>query len=452
MREWLRSADNWIDRHRPLVLLGTAALTVIAVVLLDRITGAQLYERFFHPQACAPASKTPCDPIAWKDLFHAAVVLLGLPAAFWLWHWRDRNVRYQIENARKDINLKEFQEVQLRAAGALDEKLPAAAREQLQIAALHQLRGFLRGDYGPDFRRPAFELLLAGHASAIQRTGLWDKVEALLRQEDDKSLLEIDLDHVWRDASDALTAVDKVRMAIISDEWRAIFHSGFPLRGRVFDGIDLAGKQFPAELDLSGASFRMANLDEVVAPFVNLSSALLDRASANGANLALANLQGASLGATSFRGTKLDGAEIVALTRGTVFSAASMRAADLTNNDLRTICLDGADLTSAYLSNTNLTKASLNEAILDGANLYRANLSSANLRFASLKNAHLRQATVVGACLINNKLDGADLTDCGFDDSTEVIPLSGHNTVDDGHKLLRSLGARHVNDKPIMER
>ena len=39
------------------------------------------------------------------------ILIVSAPVAFVIWHFRDENNRQQIENQRKDINLKEFQKL-----------------------------------------------------------------------------------------------------------------------------------------------------------------------------------------------------------------------------------------------------------------------------------------------------------------------------------------------------
>lgn len=111
----------------------------------------------------------------------------------------------------------------MRAAGAFDDKLPVEAREQLQIAALHQLRGFLRGEYGDAFQRPAFELLLAGHASAMERIDLAKEVFDCRVAHNPADTIQSRMATVISSAKDRLTAVDRARLAILADEWEHIF-------------------------------------------------------------------------------------------------------------------------------------------------------------------------------------------------------------------------------------
>ena len=142
--------------------------------------------------------------------------------------------------------------MQLRAAGALDEKLPAEAREQLQIAALHQLREFLRGTYDDSFKRSAFELLLAGHAQAMRRIGLAERVVRVVAKKGGGSNWHKVLTTEIAEARKSMTAVDHARLVILADEWHAIFKSGFPLNDRCFDLIDLPDRTLPSGAILNG--------------------------------------------------------------------------------------------------------------------------------------------------------------------------------------------------------
>lgn len=289
MQDWLEKLDDWTNRHRPTALLAAVFVTVGLVALLSWITSSDLIQQLFDPKR-----ESVADVRFWSALIYTLAFVMGLPVAFLLWHWRDRNVRDQIENSRKDINLKEFLDVQRNAAGALDEKLPFEAREQLQIAALHQLRGFLRGDYGPGFKRPALELLLAGHAAAIYRIG----VPEVQKQISGKSGEQIKQAAVTLRAK--LTTVDRVRMAIIRDEAEHIFTRNNPLVGRRFDLLDLWNKKFPDDLILYGSHFFAADLYKT-----NLKSANLSHAFFQGADLSMVDFNGTDLHKVDFQGANL---------------------------------------------------------------------------------------------------------------------------------------------------
>lgn len=343
--KWLKKLRAAVDR--PYKLLAMVSMVVAGALLLDWWRDTELFHNLFFPKL----TTTP-EVQAWSARSYAAFFAAGLPAAFLLWHWRDRNMRDQIEeqrkqvlNARKDTNLKEFQEVQMRAAGALDEKLPSEAREQLQIAALHQLRGFLKGDYGPEFKRPAFELLLAGHAAAVHRIGV-PEVQA---QVPGKSLGEI------AKAVEVLRAklspIDLARMAIIRDEFEHVFTHAYPLRHRRFDLLDLSRKRFPAKLDMGNSHFFGVNLRE----------ARLERA-----NLYLAHLEGAGLSEADMQGLQC----FMAHLQGANLSETHLEGADFLGAHLQGAKLLGAHLEGALLAdmkidgNTDFSYCTINNAII----------------------------------------------------------------------------------------
>ncbi len=416
MGKWLKTAWEWfknagkrpktigklIDAHRAWVLLGVVAIVIVMVAFFNWLTDSDLFRKFFFPKICDQKFPASCDPLAWKDLFQAAVLILGVPVAFCLWHWRDRNVRDQIETARKDINLKEFQEVQLRAAGALDENLLAEAREQLQIAALHQLRGFLRGEYGKSFQRPAFELLLAGHAAAMERIGLAKAIADWRANNPPADTIRKELREAITTAKQRLTAVERARMAIMADEWEGIFRHGWPLTKRNFDLIDLSDRKLPKGLDLQGSSFC-------------------------GAHLWGAHLEGASL-------------------RWAHLAGADLRGAHLAGANLNWAHLAGANLYEAHLAGANLLMAHL-----EGANLNWAHLEDADLRGAHLEGADLRGAHLEGANLYG--IDPATIRGCKrarYNDHTIFVDPADWRksvlTAEEVREQWRAKGARHVDE------
>jgi uncharacterized protein YjbI with pentapeptide repeats len=343
---WIEKLDEWANVHRPLALLSTAAASVAVVVLINLGAGADLFEQLFYPKR-----DTVADVRFWSALVYALSLAIGLPVAFLLWHWRDRNVRDQIENGRKDINLKEFQEVQLRAAGVLDEKMPSEAREQLQIAALHQLRSFLRGEYGSSFKRPALELLLAGHAAAISRVGV-SSVQKQVR-ESSKYYSRMDVDDVLEALISKLSPVDRERMIIIRDEFAAIFNLQFPLKSRRFDLLDFDRIHFPPKIDLSGSHFF-------------------------GAEFFGADLQ-----------------EVIL--KNTHFEFAMLTTANLRESDCRWSSFRNADLREADMEESNFYDSHLECAALTGASLRGAKFHRVNFNYSTrFGNAFFDNKTVFG--------------------------------------------------------
>ena len=404
MLQWWRihwgRAKHWrwqADRPYRLIAFAVLPLVIVAIAerllangdlkwLRDWIKESSLYGPLFFPGE---------EAIVWKDRLQGVILLLGLPVAFCLWYWRDRNVRDQIENSRKDINLKEFQEVQMRAAGAMDENLPEAARRQLQIAALHQLRGFLRGEYGESFRRSAFELLLAGHAAAMEEIGT-DAVRAIFHNKK-----PYNFEKIVAELQGKLSPVARERMAIISDELKAIFLSGFPLSGRNFDLLTLKIPYSPKKLDLSRCTFLNANLRDSILVEANMRDARLEM--------------------------------------------ASVVCADFRDVDFTHARLSAADMSWMVSANCSFRSANLDRANLSYAHLLGADLMETSLREANMRNAKLRGASFLG----DNWKEVFELTFAKFDDSTKMAIYWDNLTIEQINAVrdeFRVLGARHDND------
>ena len=339
-KDW-RSALIYNPR-RPLGVLLAFAIPVLIMMWLDIPLG-ELQCRLRELVKGGEDS----DPLSWQ----IALLLFGAPVAFILWLYRDINAQANLENQRKDINLKEFQEIQMRAAGAMDESLPEKARETLQIAAIHQLRPFLRGEYGASFRRPAWELLKARLAISAGQNG-YDNISALTGQ--DRPLLDTkklgnDNQAIAVEFRDALAkinpnAVTLAERAIISEESTYIFRKDLPLTQTRLDGMNL-----------SRALIMKANLRDTSFIGANLKAAHLEGASLFWAHLEGANLFGAHLEGAGLFGAHLQGADLI--------------EAHLQGADLRWAYLEGA-----YLFGAHLEGADLIEAYLEGANLSGAHL------------------------------------------------------------------------------
>ena len=323
-------------------------------------------------------------------LWNFIILVVSAPVAFAIWHFRDENNRQQIENQRKDINLKEFQKLSewvsgahlpeiktldkttqkegLKGKGEIDGEFQLIERTTekteeygkkphaegfdtfgkregavaLQISAVYNLLPFFRGDYGESFRMPAFNLLKSAW-QAMQQDSLkkWEtenlsdhKAQAIIEElrRRAESPMGVALTHV-------LLSLDQKNMQLNLRD--------FP---EMLPNICLAGMNF----HLSGVDFRGAHLKEV-----------------------------------HFEESQLDGV-------------------NLQNADLSEAKLQNADLPNAKLPHANLLEAKLQNVDLSGANLQNAHLleaelQNANLRFANLQNAHLLLAN----------LQNADLRSCG---------------------------------------
>ena len=301
------------------------------------------------------------------------ILIVSAPVAFVIWHFRDENNRQQIENQRKDINLKEFQKLSEWVSGAhLPEiktvskttqksslkdgaeitEQPTKQSEEyakrpdttdfdtfskrdgaiaLQISAIYNLLPFFRGDYGESFRLPAFNLLKSAW-QAMQQESLKKLDEAHLSDEERKKIFD-ELAHKAKSPMDvALTQV------LLSLNW---------------ENKKPNLRDFPEMLPnicLAGMNFHLSGVSEIARDLSDL------------------NLSGAD-----FRGARL---------KETKFQKSKLRQVKLDNACLEEVSLQDSDLVSANLKETNLFKANLQGADLRLAQLRNAKLTNADLRAA----------------------------------------------------------------------
>ena len=391
-------------------------------------------------------------------LWNFIILVVSAPVAFAIWHFRDENNRQQIENQRKDINLKEFQKLSEWVSGAhlpeiktinkttqkeglkdkgetdgefqLIERTTEKTEEYgkkphtegfdtfgkregavaLQISAVYNLLPFFRGDYGESFRRPAFNLLKSAW-QAMQQDSLkkWETANLSSNKQ-----LEIFRELRRKAESPMGVALTHVLLSLNQKNTQLNLRD-FPemlpnlcLAGMNFhlSGVDEKARNWSG-LNLSGVDFRVAYLEEVQfeksqLDGVNLQNADLWGAELQDANLIGANLQDAKLGGANLQDAKLDRANL----QNADLVGAKLQGAKLGRADLQDAKLIIANLQNADLLRANLQGAKLDEADLRGAKLDGSNLQNADLVGANLQGVRLDVADLQGA-----KLDGADLRD-----------------------------------------
>ena len=404
------------------------------------------------------------------------IVLISVPVALVVWHFRDENNRQQIENQRKDINLKEFQKLSEWVSGThLPEiktvskttqksssedgveiteqtteqseeyaKKPDAAdfdtfskrdgAVALQISAIYNLLPFFRGDYGESFRRPAFNLLKSAW-QAMQQESLNQLRVDNLSDEAQKNIFNELQEKAKSPMGVALTHV----LLSLDQENKKLNFQDFP---EMLINICLAGMNFQLngvfktknnlpKLDLSGADLRAAVFKEA-----ELQEAILIKADLRGANLSKAKLQKANLKEAKLQiadleEAKLDKAQLnyARLTKTKLqkadLIAADLTAADLIAADLIAADLTAADLTAADLKEAQLYKAQLNYARLRKTKLQKANLTSADLEEANLEEAKLKEADLGLAHLGNACFDWQELQKC----SAQLAKINANNFI-----------------------
>ena len=384
-------------------------------------------------------------------LWNFIILVVSAPVAFAIWHFRDENNRQQIENQRKDINLKEFQKLSewvsgahlpeiktldkttqkegLKGKGEIDGEFQLIERTTekteeygkkphaegfdtfgkregavaLQISAIYNLLPFFRGDYGESFRRPAFNLLKSAWQAMQQPSlNLWEEEDepGSCREYKEEAIINAFIIRAYSPMGVALTHV----LLSLNRKNTQLNLRDFPemlsnlcLVGMNFhlSGVDEKARNW-SDLNLSGVDFRGAHLKEV-----HFEASQLDGVNLQYADLSEAKLQNADLSEAKLQNADLSNAKL---------QNADLSNAKLPHTDLSEAELQNATLRFAELQNANLSKANLQNADLWEANLQNADLSSAKLQNATLRFANLQHTNLSGAELQNADLRGCDLS------------------------------------------
>jgi hypothetical protein len=301
------------------------------------------------------------------------ILIVSAPVAFVIWHFRDENNRQQIENQRKDINLKEFQKLSEWVSGAhlleiktvskttqkislkdgveVVEKTTERSEEYskkpdtadfdtfskregavaLQISAIYNLLPFFRGDYGESFRLPAFNLLKSAW-QAMQQNSL-NQLEVDNLSDEKRTEIIVDLvkkanrpigvalTHILLSLNQGNTKLNlrdfpemlpNICLAGMNFSLGGVSKIAKDLSGLNLNGIDLRGS-FSIEVQFQGSQLFMAKLQ-----YAQLSSVNFQNADLSLANLQNADLQNADLRECQFEWMQLKHRETLSSAKITV--------------------------------------------------------------------------------------------------------------------------------------
>lgn len=398
---------------------------VVAASIVSLYLGFYILDCLSKDGGCLNLKILHIQQIDSKVLSSAAVLLMSSPIIFMVWAYRDANKLREIEQARKDINLKEFQKLQEWATGNISgsDKNPEKSLV-LQISALHSLRPYLKGEFGEGFKRSAYEIFISVLKTQHQ------KILKLLEE----NQLAINRENILNIINEE-PLTQQVNQIASEDWFNLIVNHDYPTKGISLIGVylkeaylmspdankylDLSDAQLQganlAGVSLKGANLNRAELQGVVLKFAELRGANLHRAELLGADLTYvklqdayltnSKLQAANLGAAQLQGANLEGAEL----QGAYLSFAQLQGACLKVAQLQGANLEGAQLQVGDLSNAQLQGADLSFAKLIGANLESASLQAANLKYTDFTGAILYCAGMEAVHLFRTKIIGADL-------------------------------------------
>ena len=365
--KWKEMIEPWWSRRSNVEKVGCASIGSVLIFLF----------------ICLPVISM--NPDASAGFWNFIILLISSPVAFAIWYFRDENSKQQIDNQRKDINLKEFQKLSEWVSGAhlpemkiseksiiknygsnnqdnndrISETITEQSKEYskslkntqfstfskwegavaLQISAVYNLLPFFRGEYGESFRRPAFNLLKSAW-QAMQQDSL-NRLEDENLSEDEKEQI---INELQAKAKSPLgIALTQVLLSLNKDNTEANLRA-FP--------------EMLPNICLAGMNFHTAGVDEKAR---DLSGLMLNQAQLQGANMWSVNLASTRLHSVNF-------------------FHANLKWANLQWADLRFINLDSANLSEAFLSRADLSFSRLN-------NIYAFALPKGNVLWDTLEKA-----------------------------------------------------------------
>ena len=342
-------------------------------------------------------------------------VLVGIGPTYAIWAFRDQNKLWEIENSRKDTNLKDFQQLQKWASGdvAAENITPKSEGgkdakplpDPLQISAIYQIGAFFRGEFGAQFSLAAYEIL---HA-------VW--VKLLAEAEAKLPVIDVSYELEFRDAQQYLHNLrryyDLLNYYMDNPIAKAVMNVVFGDGGRSLRELDESHKKVAPnskgllesrdwrciyhvhKLDLSGMNLTRINLSGSNLFEANLSQSMLKEANLSFSNLMMTNISNADLRNIIFVGTKL--------------FEANLRSSNISNGYLRNAIIPHANLCSANLYSTDLSGANLTYSGLLGADL-----SFANLCDADISDAFLINCKIIGRLTKISGLKNADKAIIGY--------------------------------------
>ena len=389
-------------KHRRKIVLYSAITSLLIIFLL------MLLGYIPYPPVFSPSNNKPTSPV----FFSFISLLIGAPIAYAVWTIRDENMAQQIENARKDTNLKDFQRLSEWASGfhlpedktittnkkitkpveqGIEETVEVTTAsesfnppkenqqisrrvgaESLQLAAIYQIQDFMRGMYGEQFMKPAFHLL---HS-------IWEGlISPLLPQENEitdfqinqtrQLLLHAHKQPIYKAVNRALVGDQGMILRFFRQELNGLFLAGVSTSYAGLKPLNLAG------LDLQKTNLQWSNLEKMKAQAVDFHES---------------TLQYAIFSETEFQKTKF--------TCSTLFKInlefchlhfSDLSGCNLIKSELHQANLAGADLTH----NADLTKSNLEYADIDYANFSDADLSECNLDCVSFSEVKISDTTQI---------------------------------------------------------
>lgn len=372
---------NPSTRYRAIVLV----ITFIGWIGLIALLGWAIVERFFvliEDNNLDKISKLIKTEIRIDGAF--LIAILGLPILYLIWIFRDRNALSSLENAKKETNLKDFQQLQLWICGITD--LDSSKTENqdkintLRIAACHQIKFFLDGHHGTSFIKPSFEILKAqleppeGLEKRLKSIPieLGERHEGVINRRRMRDVLnEWVVPKYIPHVRDVLLGENLSRLADKKIIWRDVCLINSELSKVCLPNVDLQ------HCKLYGMRFRECELQLIKLGFCNLEASVFIKCKLQKADFSVSQLTWAN-----FKFSQLQGAD---------FQYSHLNHADMGMAKLELANFDGSSCQGASFRNSCCI----------GVNFLDANLENANFAAADIRGANFEEADIRGANFTN---------------------------------------------------
>ncbi|WGE41845.1 pentapeptide repeat-containing protein [Actinobacillus equuli] len=436
----------------------------LKVIFAAMISGAIL----LNPKSFVELLDLNFEDVKTLNSFWTIFTLIAsAPVAFIIWHFRDQNISQQIENARKDTNLKEFQKLaewvsgvhlvedkvtmktQWKEENGEEKKVIEEIREYhspspdlsiqtyskrdgavgLQIAAVYNLLPFFRGEHGEGFRKPSLNLLLSAwkaihnkELNKLKSVGILhniDQTRSLIDKitENGRSELAKAITHVLLDSGGkyfientkglsniCLAGMDFSDPSLDSDVFK-IFSKREYLQSYDFTGADLRKMSFDST-KLHECDFSGCFLGETTFLFSYLSYCDFNFINAN-----QANFKNCRISCCDFLSAKISSCSFQSSTIDyTKFNDSDIFHTNFSESIWSANNIENTNFEGCFFKSTDLQNQVFNDSIkIDYSSFELANLRGVYLLNKDLSNVNLKSAFLGEATFSTNILSARSL-------------------------------------------
>lgn len=273
-------------------------------------------------------------------------LIVSSPVAFMIWSFRDRNATDQINNSRKDTNLKEYHKI-------VEWITNKDSSDELKTSAIYYLKRFYE-DKSLGFQQAALHLLLSTWES-MQKNEL-EKLKVVNNLDDAKLIIN----SLRKNGNSPLgMAITKV---LLSNDGECIL--GYP---EVFPSICLAGMNFYLPGLSNNIVNKIFNNNEIKYSGIQLQGCIFNRINLNNVDFSNSNLLGTEWSVDEYEDESF-------------WNQVQFRGCDFRYSSIKKVSLTDCDFSSSDFTNTTFSQLDID----DLTKFYAVNLIHSSMIFIHL--------------------------------------------------------------------